>query len=234
MGPDGCAGTTVSFTITGIDDIYLVNKSVVIPVVLLPVVNAVFHYFNGLMNHFARMFVVSLRIIAAIVAVLLRYGDGTHDVERQFKLAFALGVEIIIHRPYETAFLEILFISDTVVEGAIVGCFEFFVGEIDQNDQCLLGAEVRSNLPYTTTVFFHSGQPLSTTNIGSRTACLCLLFHSLCINFCKVFLIGDLNIGISVFRQPEMTVFITYQSCLHGRTVFQGNGSRQTTLRGNG
>ena len=97
MGPDGCAGTTVSFTITGIDDIYLVNKSVVIPVVLLPVVNAVFHYFNGLMNHFARMLVVSLRIIAAIVAVLLRYGDGTHDVERQFKLAFALGVEIIIH-----------------------------------------------------------------------------------------------------------------------------------------
>ena len=229
MRPDGIGSATVSLAFTGIDEIYLIYIAVTVPVVLAPVLHLVFHQLDSLMGHFCRVLVITLEIVTTIIRLRFRHGNWSHDIEGQLKLAFALGIEVVIHRPHEITLIKILLIGNAYVKGTVVAGLERDIREINQDDQALFLSEIGTYFTDATAL-----QPLGTARIGCSTASLRVLFHSLGIHLREIIMAVDLLIRLAVVCHPKVTIFVTNQTGIDNGSVTQCNRSCHVALGRNG
>ena len=125
-------------------DIDLLHFAVFVPVVGREVDLPV-HHPDGLCNHFARMLVVAVGIVLAIVCKGLAHGDGPHDVEREIELSVA-GIEIVVVDGADVDAVVIARFVEQPLEG-VRREVEGYVGEIDQYHQASLAAAHGFGLP---------------------------------------------------------------------------------------
>ena len=98
VGPDGVGIVTGVHALAGIDDDYLVDIAIAVPVVLAPVDVQRLQGVDNSVDHILRILVVGCR--AAVP--LNRVGHVDLDkVERQIELAIALGIEVVVNRALE-------------------------------------------------------------------------------------------------------------------------------------
>ena len=95
VGPDGRRGRSTGLSITGINDIDVLNFSVAVPVVIGEV-HLVIYQQTSLGHHFTRSDITATLTTKVLTVVFhfLGYGDGSCDVEFNVELPVALVAEV--------------------------------------------------------------------------------------------------------------------------------------------
>ena len=225
MWPDGGRSTTVSLTLTSIDDIDLIDIAITVPVVRCPVVDNIFCLFDGLDDHLTCMLVITIGVVAAIVAIILRYGDGANDVEVKFKLTTALSLEIVGHRTLELALVIVLAIGNLHIQRAVVTGVKLLILIVHQDDNTFLLALVGGRRSCAAAF-----QTLHALLVNLLAAHLGPLYHGLGVDGNKDAL--RLAVGLPVGPLPIVTVLVADKCCLYFRTVGQHEGLCHPTLSG--
>ena len=210
VGPDGVGHVAIGFAVAGIDDIDLIDLAVAVPIIV-GIVHVVIGQLHSLDDHFSRMKVVAVAVVASVVGLSARHGVRTGNVEGQVKEAHALGVEVVVNRTHEAALLEVLFVGDAVVECGIVGGLEAQVAEVHQNDQALLVADVVSKFSHGTPLW---SQSLAAALVRLRPSGLCPHDDGGAVGFFKDVLHGTHSEDAPVGTLPVMAVFVADENGL--------------------
>ena len=150
MGPDGICNAAVGFTITGIEDEYLIDLTVTIPVVIIKIHLSI-GCSHSLYNQLIRVLIVTITVVRTIIAQVLCRCIGTHHVERQLKLrltvlVLALSLEIVRHRTFEATDSVVLHVHDILILVQVVGSLKRLVLELHKDDQTFLLARIARRL----------------------------------------------------------------------------------------
>ena len=97
MRPHRIFTSTLSLSITSVNDIDLVDITISIPVIIGKV-NLTICHLNSLTHHSRRRLIIVILIIATIISHLLTYGKWSYNIEIDGQQAIALGQEVITHR----------------------------------------------------------------------------------------------------------------------------------------
>lgn len=129
---------------TSEDDVHLVNLSVAVPVVAIPIdvveLVCLLACFSCQCRH---SLVASIAGVAAVVASLMAGLDGAIDVECEVELAVGLVVEVVVYRPLMPIHA-VAFLVEHVVECVkIVLLRKGIVRETDKQDYAFFFADVR-------------------------------------------------------------------------------------------
>ena len=164
MRPDSILVTAISLTLTSINHVDLIYLAIVIPVILLPVGHFTLCQLHCFTDHLTRMFVLIFRVVTAIIASILAYRYRTNDIEIQFKLPTALGLEIVGDRALELSFREAFLIRYASEQFVGMIILERLITKINQDNQTLLLATImRRSFCWQTT---------GTSGVGLLSECL--------------------------------------------------------------
>ena len=205
MWPDGVRSTTVSFALTCIDEVDLIDIAIAIPVVRCPVFYFVLGEFDGLADHLSRVLVVALAVVLTIVGIIIANGDRPHDVEVEFKFPATLCLEIVGHRALEIALAVALFVGNVLIQLIVVGSQELLVLEVHQDHDSLFRSQNGCGVAKST-LLNASGIDLGTASLGTFA-------DSLEINGLKILVVALLSICLTIGSQPIVTMFIANESC---------------------
>ena len=174
------------------------------------------------------MLVVAIRIVFVIpiVCLVLLHRNGSHDVESQVELPFALGQEVVAHRTLETPIVvEILDVGDFVV--AIPGMLypESNILEVDQNDESLLLALV---IAHGTSVATTRSQTPCTPLVGFLSALVGIGIDGLPVN--ELIRVTDTLVSHAVVAQPIVSVLISNEAGVNGGSIRKGQYPKQAGL----
>ena len=228
VGPDGIVSTAVGLALAGIDDIHLINLAVAVPVVFR-IVDIDIGQLAGLTRHLARTHVVALIVVAAVVRLRVGHRHGAYDVELQFELPHALGVEVVVHRPLEIAFVEVLFVGNALVEGLAVAALETDVAEVHKDDQAALLAEVVAVAAHLAAL-----QTLGTLLVDGLAAHLGVGLQPLHVGKAEHAGPFRRHQRTTVAGQPVVAVLVAHQLGFHLRSVAQREHTFQSGLGRNG
>ena len=154
MRPDEIGIIIAGFTMTGIDDVDLIDLAVFIPVVILEVYLTV-GSLAGLNDQFVRTIIerhIAIVNIAAVVSILVLGGIGALHIEINGELAIALGYEIVTDTTIDEHAvhgLEILLVGNIVPHlvdieslAVLVLVDKLEVGELHQDNQSAFRADI--------------------------------------------------------------------------------------------
>ena len=113
--PQSRIASTCCLTVTGIDNVQVLDLTVAVPVIFSPVdiVQAV-NLRNSLMCKLPRILVVSIPGTAAIMAVVVVHLDRADDIECQVEQSVALVLEVVVDRTDGAFLIGVAFLVDHV------------------------------------------------------------------------------------------------------------------------
>ena len=214
MGPDYITWASIGFALAGIEDIHLINLVVAVPVVGRKV-GGVLDGFQCRDDHLTGMFVVSVCVIAAVVALFLLQPHGTADIERKFKGSVALRIEIVRHRANKIAVFQVFLIGNAIIQGFVVSFLEISVTELYENDESFLLSNIWRGL-------FRISPAIGNNLLPCNSGIAVLLC---CITVLKAFFLQLTDVGFHVYPVLfHVGISLAIGEIMQMLVAHQGNG----------
>ena len=121
----------------GVDDVYLLDHAIAVPVVLAEI-NLVIYHLYGFCNHNGRVLVVANLVVGTIVFEGLTHDDRANDIKGEIELPIAGIEEVVVDGTY----VDVVGITGIVelVLKVLVSVVKWCLGKLNQNDQSALAA----------------------------------------------------------------------------------------------